>query len=609
MSFSYLRRTVRLLCLGSLPLLTFLLLTPHARASAADAAAQPPQPEDRTYPQIARISFAQGDVRISRGVKGAAWETATTGTPLESGFSLVTGAGRAEIEFEDASTLYLADNSALAFEELTTTGTSPHTALTLVSGTLTLDMKLTLPGEQFLLKTPGHSLTLGARDHAFLRVDAYLNGMALTPQRDMVLHVPGLETQISSRGQTVTYLDGSPMHTAPSPAAYAEWDTWVAQRVIARDAAMTAAMHEAGLTSPVPGLADLQGHGQFFACAPYGTCWEPNRAATPASATPANFQGHAQAHALENPSRVPSLQLISAVSPVSQSYALPAVSGIAQFDDLEDFEDFPCNPNRLEFRSIVDPRTRPYALGVDPADPTASLWPWWAVCHTGSWIHRNHRYAWVAGTHRHHRPPVHWVKYDGKTAYVPIHPRDVTGKPPLNLKYGVFVPLDRDKALKAVAFDPAKPVKLLDSTPKEFLKPDVPPLARAEAPHLEGRLVNQPPTPGKASPVESKTVAIAFDSKSQSFLLPHQVSEGGRTTTVVQHFGGTYAAGNAHSGGGGFSHASNGGGGFNRSGGGNSGASSRSGGGEGGGGGHSSGGAGGAGSGGGAGGASGGSHK
>lgn len=50
-----------------------------------------------SYPQIVRISYAQGDVRISRGrenekATGAIWETATGDLPIESGFNLVTGA-------------------------------------------------------------------------------------------------------------------------------------------------------------------------------------------------------------------------------------------------------------------------------------------------------------------------------------------------------------------------------------------------------------------------------------------------------------------------------------------------------------------------------------
>jgi hypothetical protein len=47
--------------------------------------------------------------------------------PVDSGFNLVTGGGRAEIEFEDTSTVYLGENSVLAFNNLQTEGNVPHT--------------------------------------------------------------------------------------------------------------------------------------------------------------------------------------------------------------------------------------------------------------------------------------------------------------------------------------------------------------------------------------------------------------------------------------------------------------------------------------------------
>ena len=37
-------------------------------------------------------------------------------------------------------------------------------------------------------------------------------------------------------------------------------------------------MKASGLTQPIPGLAEMDGQGRFFDCAPYGTCWEPNDA-------------------------------------------------------------------------------------------------------------------------------------------------------------------------------------------------------------------------------------------------------------------------------------------------------------------------------------------
>ena len=74
------------------------------------------------YPQIVRLSLVQGDVRVAVGKqKGqpemSPWVQAAANMPLESGFSVVTGKGRAEIEFEDASTMYLGENSALTFDD------------------------------------------------------------------------------------------------------------------------------------------------------------------------------------------------------------------------------------------------------------------------------------------------------------------------------------------------------------------------------------------------------------------------------------------------------------------------------------------------------------
>src|ERR1700749_480012 len=124
-----------------------------AVVSQAPAQAQPSKTE--TYPQIVRIRYVEGDVRISRGEKNAVWETAVADLPLETGFNLVTGAGgRSEIEFEDASTVYLDETSALAFNELSTTAGLPHTALGLLTGTATLHLHLRSPGETFVLKTP-----------------------------------------------------------------------------------------------------------------------------------------------------------------------------------------------------------------------------------------------------------------------------------------------------------------------------------------------------------------------------------------------------------------------------------------------------------------------
>ena len=90
---------------------------------------------------------------------------------------------------------------------------------------------------------------------------------------------------------------------------------------------------------------------------------------------------------------------------------------------------------------------------------------------------------WVAGTHKHHHCPVHWVKYQGKLGYVPMHPRDQRGLPPVNLRHGLYRLTDKPThPVERVAFDSKSPPKLLDSTPKEFRSPH-PPCSRAPTPH------------------------------------------------------------------------------------------------------------------------------
>jgi hypothetical protein len=313
----------------------------------------------------------------------------------------------------------------------------------------------------------------------------------------------------------------------------------------------------------------MQGQGRFFSCAPYGTCWEPTN----------GWNGN-EAAAADGPDTDTAVMLpgrfgdglagnLLQVAQVS-GRALADASNGTQLEALDE-DLFPCSPLRVQ-RLI----TTNLATGTLLVRPSYD----WTVCHTGSWIRRGHRYAWVAGTKRHHICPVHWVRYGHVRGFVPIHPRDVAGKLPLNLQHGIFVPRDKQGAtLERVAFNPSTPVKLLGSPPKEFEQPYLQPLARAEEPRLEAHLAKDGRGIGKGSGVHPVGTSITFDRKSQSLVLAHQVSQGGKTVTIAEHFGGegVREGGFGHSGSGGFSHS--GGGGFSHAGGGSSGRSGGSGGG------------------------------
>src|ERR1700733_9799442 len=172
-------------------------------------------PSDATYPQIVRISYLEGDVRIARGKDnekdtGNDWETAPADLPLETGFNLATLDGRAEIEFEDGSTVYLGENSVLSFTDLHTTGDVPHTEMTLLAGTLSLHIETSIPGESFLLNTPTDSINNVYPKKSYLRYDSYLDAIAITPQKPETFRVSATVVKLAARGKTLFYNDGKP---------------------------------------------------------------------------------------------------------------------------------------------------------------------------------------------------------------------------------------------------------------------------------------------------------------------------------------------------------------------------------------------------------------
>jgi hypothetical protein len=556
-----------------------------------------------TYPQIVRIRYAEGDVRVSRGKKGATWETAATGLPLETGFNLVTGNGRVEIELEDASTLYLAGNSALAFNDLRTTAGVPYTELALLAGTVTLDLHESIAGESFELNTPTHKITVLDPGQVYERVTSYLDGMAVTPLKSTT-------SQTSpAKKQTVTYSAFGQVTKPSDPTEFGDWDNWVASRVAERSATMTAVMKASGLTSPLPGLADMNGQGTFFPCAPYGTCWAPaNLPSQQLSAEPPEAMHDAPREAAQ----------LSA-PPSQPSGAMPQVVGPTPTPVLRDTF-FPCPPTRVRSLVARDPITGRQNVLYS----TMNAMPYdWAVCHAGTWVYRQHRYAWVAGERRHHHCPVHWVKTGRTVAFVPIHPKDVAGKAPLNRGHGVFALTDKHgNTVEWTHLDSGRELKVLDNPPKQFRSADVPVLSRAATPEVQAHHLQDVMVARKASDIKMTGTRLTFDHRSQSFMLDKHDAPGGkgnperavfnnhissiqaRLGSVDGHGnysthgaagGGSFHSGGGSSGGGGGSHsgggssggggASHGGGGFSGGGGGSHGGGGSSGGGSSGGGG------------------------
>jgi hypothetical protein len=614
---------MRVACRRSLPILALFgaLTTPFvATGRAAEPAAN--APVVTTYPQIVRVKYVEGDVRVARGkeaeklqeeASGAStgWEQAATNLPLETGYSLATGTGRAEIEFEDASVVYLGENSVLRFNQLSTTSGVPYTELALLTGTATMNVQTLLPGESFRLFTPGDSFTVQYPKKAYLRVNSYLDAIAVTPQQNVAWYAP-LD---NAAGKTVTVHNGRPVPTPEmDAAAMAEWDSWVAKRASARYAVLSATMKEAGLTEPIPGLAEMSGKGKFFACEPYGMCWEPtegwtghNAEGPQAEAQPEGASGTERAQAETQPAApvervAPSDDQASAVAAPRLTGAPKGSKKLTKGDAYmashpgatmwtEDYT-VPCVDYAISDLMATDPVTGKEVV-VDSYFATDSSYPvfagyplfnsgyggmfddgWdWAVCHSGSWIRWRHHYVWVAGTRRHHHPPFRWVKNGREVGFVPLHPKDVAGKIPVNMRDGLFKPIKKGGTVivQRVNFKAGKQVEPMAAAPKEYRKPMMEPLKIAAVPHANAHWAFNASVAGRGTAIAASTVGkgtatgnspiargtmkagsamesgvamrqpgmpITFDRKTQSFSVSRPVTENGRQSTVAVPLGG-----------------------------------------------------------------------
>ena len=437
-----------------------------------------------------RIGTVSGDVRLSPGDGkrpdfNRPWELAQRGDLVEQGASIATVNGRAEIEFEDGSTAYLAEKSLLSFSEISS-GNKVITRMSLLTGSATFSLR-PVPTEHFFIVTPTDQLEITPPSTFFARVNSYLNVTAITFQggvpgdlfregRDDV-HVNSGQSSASqgelvaprgaieaSRPAPVAAADAAPHEFAvvngkSAVAIYAptltaeDFDQWVAAREAEKKSVLAAALRASGLASPIPGLRDLYSHGSFFTCEPYGTCWEPSTRET----APASFRGPAMAqssaptadastsHAQSTNSQTagPAFQpttvvIAETVWGACGTYSVHRVSHLAS--------------TQAELDQLLELKTR-----VESAQNQNLLRNGWSRqwCYDQPWIPRGRQYAMVV-----HRPicapgkkcpPIHpphphphpvFARVAGKIAFVPRNPGDSKWRAPLNAKNGVlFLPI------------------------------------------------------------------------------------------------------------------------------------------------------------------------
>jgi hypothetical protein len=531
--------------------LAFQLAVAGILLSSASTFAESKTAEPVIHPQIVRLSLVDGDVRIARDqqqgqARNADWEKAVSGLPLESGFSLATGDGRAVIELQDASTVYLGPNSVLVLNDLTTYGATPNTEMALLTGTVTLHVHPAFAGEQFVLRAPTDTMVVKYPNRNDVRVSAYMDALGLTTLSNDTL-VPGKSGAQAAvaAGDTLYYRAGKPVKVADKgdEVAMSNWDKWVADKYAERIVAYSTVLKESGLKTLVPGLDSLQGKGRFVDCGEYGKCWEP-----PAP-TEAELQAQAQANGQSN--GTPGAAVLTASNDSNTSGGSSAQTTVIRKTSVAQARTnagigmgygsyFPCGPDSYYYRAMMyqSGGMLPMGMyggmygGMGAYGGMYSPMMWnWAVCHSGSWIFQDNRYLWVPGGQIQYQPPVQWVKWGGRQGYVPIHPRDIAGQSPTNLQNGIIAPGRNSLTAEPIKVDGGGSVKILNSPPRGFRDGYHISLQRSDSPRMEGRLLGAEAGHAILGGNNARSVAISYDHGTQSFMVARPM--GGSSTRTV----------------------------------------------------------------------------
>lgn len=252
-----------------LSLAVFALLV---SASAANA--------DSSHARIIRLSFVQGDVRITHNVNGnplespdKQWEVAALNLPIHQGDALATDTGRAEVEFESGNIAFLSENTVLEFYDLSLEDGSFTTRLILRQGSASFYVR---PDHADYFSVTGGDFSVEASGKSYFRVNNYDDGSDVQVLEGHVSVLSKDKTTPLAKGQSLSMKASDPLSVSVENAASSDdFDQWVSGRVQSGQAALTASQRYSGVYDYTSGFGDLYTFGGWYAVDGFGYCWRP----------------------------------------------------------------------------------------------------------------------------------------------------------------------------------------------------------------------------------------------------------------------------------------------------------------------------------------------
>jgi uncharacterized protein DUF6600/FecR-like protein len=219
--------------------------------------------------RIVRLSDVHGAVEINKNA-GLGFETAFANLPITQGTQLRTrDNGRAEIEFEDGSTLRVTPNTTVEFSTLGSTDAGKHVStVDLVEGRAYVNW-LGKSGDEFTLKFAEEKMELTQAAH--FRVLTSSNQAQIASLKND-LEVVGPEGAVKvPKKEVVTFdLNDNNKSTVAKTFQQDSYDEWDKQSVEYHDQ-----YAKSNVTAMGYGSSDLSYYGAYTNVAGYGSLWQP----------------------------------------------------------------------------------------------------------------------------------------------------------------------------------------------------------------------------------------------------------------------------------------------------------------------------------------------
>jgi len=512
---------------------------------AAGLAGQVPQNGNaKERPEIVLVSYAEGEVKLSPGkngvpMLGGGWIQATPGQPIEDGNTVATEKGRAEIEFENGTVVYLAEGAVLQFKKLRAGPGMTDVQLGLVTGTATI-VHVSRGHDMMQIQTPATSM--GLPETQTVRVQSALDGtviQAVDGEVPFIGFAPEGVVLKPGESVVVVWRHLNPLKGIAAIPGGDEWDHWVNARRLKRHAALEQGVNETGLEAPTPGLADMVENGTFFDCAPYGKCWEP----------------------------VEKAEQAGAVSVLGAPGGPPPTTGQSTGTGRRDFVISKKLLERCPMEVWMYSAGRPGVAGLSAAGEAEETFFLrnFATCYSGEWVRTTAKpcrgpyqvrtlageckphWKWVVGSRRRKKEPVHFVKVGKGIGIAHTRPINPKGASPKDATSRVLVLTEGRNGLQAkTVVMAAKDIRVEQDLPRGFMRNPLEGLPQAERPAIQGRLIETAVDGGRhavtPTALQKGEANIRYDYKTRNFVALGDRTGGTRgreAATVVAHMGGS----------------------------------------------------------------------